>query len=64
MVAEREISFYSVEVKIAVYRKNNDPIVDITCKQYKARTRNMKRNLKKDFFWVALEDAKGDSGKA
>ena len=23
----------------------------------------MKRNLKKDFFRVALEDAKGDSGK-
>ncbi len=43
-------------------RTSDDPIINITWKQYKWRTRMMKRNLKRDFFRVALEDAKGDSG--
>ncbi len=44
-------------------RKSNDPVDEITCKDHNFRARRLKKNLKRDFFKLALTEAKGDSAK-
>ena len=43
--------------------KSNDPVVAITCKEYKSRVRRLKTTLKRDYFRLALEEAKGDGNR-
>ena len=43
--------------------QTEDPIIGVTCKGFKSRVRRLKKSLKRNYFWLALQDAKGDSGK-